>query len=198
LYVAPAPFGPFVDLTGVYHKVERGETLWRISRSYGVDLGELTRVNRITDNTSIEVGQKIFIPDKLKDKIAVSRYAESDDFIWPLKGRVINSFGQTANNMINKGIKISPYGAQDILASRSGRVVFLGKNFAGLNRAIILDHSDGFFTVYGLGSDVFVKPGDNVKRGAVIGRVTGSGKDDYLHFEIRKGHLPQNPYHYLP
>lgn len=200
LHIAPVPPGPSVGLPGIYHKVVKGETLWRISKRYGVDLEELTRINRITDNTSIEVGEKIFIPDKLRDKIMVSRYIDSDDFIWPLKGRVINSFGQTANNMINKGIKISPYGAgaQDILASRSGRVVFLGKDFAGLDRAVIIDHNDGFFTVYGLGSDVLVKPGDNVKRGAIIGRVTGSGKDVCLHFEIRKGHLPQNPYYYLP
>ncbi|MBN2831543.1 MAG: peptidoglycan DD-metalloendopeptidase family protein [Candidatus Omnitrophica bacterium] len=188
-YIPPAPSKPPSDLTGTYHRVEKGETLWRISKRYGADLEELTRINRITDNTFIEVGQKIFIPDKLKDEVKVLKYAASDDFIWPLKGRVVS---------FNKGIKISPYSPQDILASRSGKVVFLGKNFTGLNRAVILDHGDGFFTIYGLSSDVFVKPGESVKRGAVIGRITGSGKDNCLHFEVRKGHLPQNPYHYLP
>ena len=197
-YVAPVSPKPPLGLPGIYHKVEKGQTLWRISRMYGVDLQELTRVNRITDNTSIEVGQRILIPNQLRNRVEVIKYAEGDDFIWPVKGRVVSSFGQTVNNMINKGIRIAPYGSKDIAASRSGKVVFLSDNFAGLGKTIILDHGDGFFTVYALSSEVFIKPGDCVKRGSVIARITGLGRAGDLHFEIRKGHLPQNPIFYLP
>lgn len=197
-YVAPVSPKPPLDLPGIYHKIEKGQTLWRISRMYGVDLQELTRVNRITDNTSIEVGQRILIPNQLRSRVEVIKYAEGDDFIWPVRGRVVSSFGQTVNNMVNKGIRITPYESKDIAASRSGKVVFLSDNFAGLGKTIILDHGDGFFTVYALSSEVFVKPGDSVKRGSVIARITGSGRGGDLHFEIRKGHLPQNPIFYLP
>jgi len=138
------------SLAGTYHTVVRGETLWRISRNYGIELEELTRVNRIADNRSIEVGQRIFIPDKMKGSYKITKYSEGDDFIWPLQGRVVSSFGQTDNYMVNKGIKISPYNSQDVLASRSGKVIFVGKDVAGLNRVVIIDHADGLFTVYGL------------------------------------------------
>ncbi|MBI5286357.1 MAG: LysM peptidoglycan-binding domain-containing protein, partial [Deltaproteobacteria bacterium] len=47
---------------GVYHTVERGQTLWRIAKTYGVDHQELAEVNDITDPTQVKVGQKIFIP----------------------------------------------------------------------------------------------------------------------------------------
>ena len=167
---------------------------------YRVGLEELVRVNRITDSTVIETGQKIFIPNPANPKPVYLKYTNSDDFIWPLKGRVINSFGQIINNMVNKGINIAPYDSRDIIASRSGRVVFLSSNFAGLGKTIILDHGDGFFTVYSLSSEIFVKPGDNVRQGAVIARLgsSGEGRRGYLHFQVRKGHLSQNPIFYLP
>lgn len=183
-----------VNLPGVYHNVEKGETLWRISKVYGVGLEELVKINQIADSTVIEPGQKIFIPNQSKPKSVYIQYAGNDDFIWPLKGRIVGSFGQIVHNMINKGINIAPYGSRDIIASRSGRVVFLSNNFAGLGKTIILDHGDGFFTVYSLSSELFVKPGDNIKQGTIIARL-GSR---YLHFQVRKGHLPQNPVFYLP
>jgi murein DD-endopeptidase MepM/ murein hydrolase activator NlpD len=198
-YLAPT-VPQSVSLPGIYHNVEKGETLWRISKAYGVDLEELVRLNRIADSTAIETGQKIFIPNQLKPKPAYVKYNDNDDFIWPLKGRVVGSFGQVINNMVNKGINIAPYGSRDIIASRSGRVVFLNNNFAGLGKTIIIDHGDGFFTVYSLSSEVFVRPGDNIKQGTVISRLgsSGEGNRGYLHFQVRKGHLPQNPIFYLP
>jgi lipoprotein NlpD len=198
-YVKPVTFQS-VNLPGIYHSVEKGETLWRISKIYGADLEEIVRVNRITDSTAIEPGQKILIPNQSRPKPEYVKYTDNDDFIWPSKGRVVGSFGQTINNMVNKGINIAPYGSRDIIASRTGRVVFLSNNFAGLGKTIILDHGDGFFTVYSLSSEVFVKPGDNIKQGTVIARLgsSGEGKKGYLHFQVRKGHLPQNPIFYLP
>ena len=196
-YTKPPIDTAALNLPGIYHTVARGETLWRISRRYGVDLDQLTRINKISDNSSIEVGQRIFVPDQLRDKSLELKYKEGDDFIWPVKGRIVCSFGGTFNNMINKGIKIAPYGNNEIVASRTGKVVFLSEGFAGLGRTVILDHGDGYFTVYGLNSDTYVKPGDIIKRGAPIGRVTGSGKSGCLHFEIRKGHIPQNPTFFL-
>ena len=54
--------GAFAPGTGVWHVVESGSTLWRISKAYGVDVNELMRANRITDPTQLAVGQKLFIP----------------------------------------------------------------------------------------------------------------------------------------
>ena len=197
-YMAGAPYKSLPDMAGTYHRVEKGDTLWRISRMYGVSLDELTRFNKIADSTSLGVGQRIFIPDQFKGKPEILKYANSEDFIWPVKGRVVASFGQKSGDMVNKGVVIAPYGSLDVAASRSGKVVFFNESFAGLGKTIILDHWDGFFTVYALSSEVFVKPGDSVKKGAVIARLGGTGKSGNLHFEIRKGHLPQNPAFYLP
>ncbi len=47
---------------GIYHTVEIGQTLWRISKAYHVDLKELMRINGITDAGQLEIGQRLLIP----------------------------------------------------------------------------------------------------------------------------------------
>ncbi|MCM8780331.1 MAG: N-acetylmuramoyl-L-alanine amidase [Candidatus Omnitrophica bacterium] len=47
---------------GIYHTVGSGQTIYRIAKTYNVDIQELMRINRINDPTHIEVGQKLFIP----------------------------------------------------------------------------------------------------------------------------------------
>jgi len=186
--------------SGVYHSVEKGQTLWRISKMYAIDLEELAQANHITNTASVEVGQKIFIPNRSKPQLQAVQYGDSDDFSWPLKGRVSNGFGQIVNNMVNKGINIQPYGSLEVTASRSGKVVFLGKDFAGMGKTLIIDHLDGMFTVYSRNAEVFVKAGDTVAKGSTIAKVGFAGRDRnvYLHFEVRKGQVSQNPLYYLP
>jgi murein DD-endopeptidase MepM/ murein hydrolase activator NlpD len=195
-YIRPAvPSG----MPGIYHKVERGQTLWRIAKSYNVDLEELARINHISDTTAIEIGQVVFVPNGRKSPISTIT-SSSDDFIWPVKGRVIAAFGSMHNNMINRGLNIQPGTGSDVVASRSGKVVFIDNSFGGFGRTLIIDHGDGFSTVYARNSEILVKSGDEVSRGAVIAKVGSAGRDrsTYLHFEIRKGHISQNPYLYLP
>lgn len=167
---------------------------------YEIDLEELAQVNKITDATTIELGQQIFIPNRTKPQAQAPQYKDNDDFLWPLEGKVISSFGQIFDNMVNKGINIQPYSSLDVKASRSGKVVFLAVDLAGLGKTIIIEHSDGLFTVYSRNADTFVKIGDSVEKGFVIAKAGKAGRDRgvYLHFEIRKGQLFQNPLYYLP
>jgi murein DD-endopeptidase MepM/ murein hydrolase activator NlpD len=194
-YVRPIPPA---NIPGVYHRVEKGQTLWRISKIYAVDLDEIARFNRILDVSSIEKGQLIFIPNRQKPQYASTKYS-SDDFIWPIRGRVIATFGQSFNNMINKGINIQPYNNLDVVAARQGKVIFCSDNFGRFGKTLIIDHGDGLSTVYTRNSQIFAKVGDNIPKGAVIAKAGSAGRDrnTYLHFEIRKGHIPQNPFFYL-
>ena len=200
---APQYTGPSLPVLaqgvgGVYHRVEAGQTLWRISKLYTVDIDEIIRLNHISESSTIEIGQLLLIPNRLRPQ-NIPLKSSRDDFIWPLKGRVIGSFGFTYRNLINKGINIAVPAGSDILATRSGRVVFYASNFGNYGKTIIIDHGDGFCSVYSRIAEVFVQPGESVQRGALVGRVgtTTRDKNSYLHFEIRKGALPQNPLFYL-
>jgi len=65
---------------------------------------------------------------------------------------------------------------------------------------VIIDHLDGFSTLYAQNSSVLVKTGESVNQGQAIAKAGSSGRADRtcLHFEIRKGDKPQNPFYYLP
>lgn len=203
---ATAPYVPTpkpeIAVPGIYHRVQRGETLWRISKIYGMDLEKIVQANRISDAGNIEVGQLILIPQASAKRQFLSREASArlEDFIWPMKGKIITYFGQSYNNMVNKGINIQPYRADaEVVAARSGKIIFSTQDFAGFGKTIIIDHGDGFSTVYARNSQVFVSVGESVEKGALIAKVGSTNRDKniYLHFQIRKGHLPQNPYFYL-
>ncbi len=187
---------------GVHHRVEAGQTLWRISRIYDVDISDILRANHISVDAAIETGQLLLIPNRLRQQnIPVrSGVAGGDDFIWPLKGKIIAGFGVSYRNIMNKGVNIQGSAGADILASRSGRVVFYANDFGNFGKTVIIDHGDGLRSVYSRASDIFLRGGENVQRGSVIGRVGSAGRDKngYLHFEIRKGALPENPLFYLP
>jgi septal ring factor EnvC (AmiA/AmiB activator) len=193
---------PRPSMPGTYHRVEKGQTLWKISKMYGAELEEIARVNRIPDTSSIETGQYIFIPSAYKKQATRYQATSSEDFIWPLKGKVVSAFGQSYKNMVNKGINIQPYGNLDVAASRGGKIVFYSENFGGYGKTIIIDHGDGFSTVYAGNAQVFAKPGESIQKGSTIAkagsRTDAKSRSAYLHFEIRKKHLPQNPYYYLP
>lgn len=196
---APKPSVPKIQrpgLSGTYHRVVKGQTLWRISKIYGVELDEIIRINNIKDSTQIEAGQSIFIPVNLRAlaQPAATQPLCPEDFVWPKKGKIISGFGEKTNNGINKGITISAEAGSNVVASASGTVVFSNENLGDYGKTLIISHNDGIMTLYSLLSHILVKPGDYINRGTPIAKC----ENGLLHFEIRRGRIPQNPYYYLP
>lgn len=203
----PAPRLPSIvkkpAIEGVYHKVKKGETLWRISKIYNVDLEAIVTANRLKDTTKIEVGQQIFIPGgKEREDVYTNNFTlgSKPDFIWPVKGKVISVFGAKQNGVINKGIDIQVKSGSEVVAARSGKVTFIDENLKGYGKTIIIDHQDGYSTVYTNNSEILVKIGQVVAQNFVIAKAGSSGRatTSCLHFEIRKKYKPQNPFYYLP
>lgn len=193
------PSGP-VMAGGIYHKVLSGETLWRISQMYNVDLDTLVNVNRIPNVAKIEKGQLIFIPGATQQKTPeVEKINLSDsNFIWPVEGKVVAYFGERFDDRLNRGLNIQIKSKREVLASRSGKVSF-ADFLKGYGKTVIIEHPDGISTVYANNSEIFVKPKDLVNQGMLIAKCDGdSSRKDYFHFEIRKGLKSQNPLYYLP
>jgi lipoprotein NlpD len=202
IYMPPVIERPSVP--GFYHKVEKGQTLWRIAKFYNVNMDDVVRLNRIPNATQITTGQLLFIPNATAVKPSqvplMKETFDISDFMWPAKGKVVFFYGSKKDGVSNKGIDIALNKNADIAASRAGKVVFCDTKLKGYGQMVIIDHLDGFSTLYAYNSAVYVKQGQEVKRGQVIAR-SGSPPGSpcgRLHFEIRKGAKPQNPFYYLP
>lgn len=183
---------------GIYHKVKKGETLWRIAQSYGVSVNDLARSNSIPKAAKIEKDQLVFVEGAIKVlDIALGADHSSNEFIWPIKGKVIQHYHERYGNAINKGIGIKARVGDQVKASRTGRVVF-SDYLSGYGYTVILDHSDGFHTVYANNSKLFVKLGELVLKNSVLARVGHNRNLAYLHFQIRKKSIEDNPLYYLP
>jgi lipoprotein YgeR len=182
-----------------FHRVEKGQTLWRIAQLYGMDTDELASLNNIQDSAKLEIGQKLLIPAGRKIQV-FSPGVVDDNFSWPIKGKIVSGFSQPVNNTLNRGINIEPSRSLDVLASRSGKVAFYNDDFLDLGKTLIIEHAGGFWTVYGRNLEVYVKPGDVITKGTTIAKAGAAGRDKnvYLHFQIRKGSKSENPLFYLP
>ncbi|MBU1044232.1 MAG: peptidoglycan DD-metalloendopeptidase family protein [Candidatus Omnitrophica bacterium] len=185
---------------GEYYTVKRGETLWSIAKCYGVNLKQLAEFNKIYNAKSIEVGQKIFIPDSLRMNDSDAPCRPGSLFDWPYKGNVLLGFNEKKQDVPNLGIDIAARPGSTINAAAEGNIVFTSQNLRGYGKTIIICHKNDFVTVYSNNEENLVKTGDFVRQGQVIAKAgsTGRASSCLVHFELRKKNKPQNPILYLP
>ena len=119
---------------------------------------------------------------------------------WPVKGKLALGFGQQQEKrfntkIFNPGIDISPE-SEEVKAVSDGKVVY-SSWLRGYGNFIILQHDGGFYTVYANLKEVFADVGETISQSQTIARVSGSGAENNLHFEIRKGKEQLDPLEWL-
>ena len=203
---------------GIYHTVQKGQTLFSIAQSYGINLEVLRRTNHIRDASKIKAGVQLWIPGArrvhsfpkttgppsskppnrfLKKKLPVK--PRKGIFIWPTKGTLTSGFGKR-NGRNHEGIDIAAPKGTPVNASAAGEVVFSGWGPTGYGKMIIIKHKNHLTTVYAHNSKLLVKKGTKVKQGQKITLMgsTGRSTGPHLHFEVRNKTKPENPIKYLP
>ncbi len=120
-------------------------------------------------------------------------------FRWPVRGRVISTYGAKPGGVRNEGINIAVPENTDVHAANDGVVAYAGNELKGYGNLVLIRHKGGWVTAYAHNKALFVKRGDRVRRGQVIAKAgsTGSVKTPQLHFELRKGASAVNPLKYL-
>ena len=184
---------------GIYHKVSKGQTLFRVAKSYGVGVEDIITANNIPNAAAIEVGQLLLIPgaNEVKEIIPSNAPDENkDEFAWPIRGKVISYFNDHIGEGVNHGVDIETNEGDRIKASREGEVV-LADNMSGYQKTVMVDHGDGFISVYAKNRKLLVKLGDHVYKGDFVAEAGSEAKKSFLHFEIRKGKEASNPLFYL-
>ncbi|RJQ38790.1 M23 family metallopeptidase [Candidatus Microgenomates bacterium] len=201
-----------LPVTGVVHKVLKGDTVYTIAKKYDVDPQQVVDFpfNDFAnpETFSLVEGQMIVVPNGVKpsEKPAIRRQTylvqgpisvSSAGFSWPTSG-VISQFSSWYHTALDIA---APVGTP-IVAATSGRVVreLSGSWDGGYGTNIYIDNGGGYETHYSHMSGFNVNVGDDVVSGkTVIGWIgmTGRTTGPHLHFEVRKNGVLVNPLPYL-
>ncbi len=199
-----------LPVDGVLHVVRPGDTLSSIAAKYKVPMEAIASypLNKMESiNTPLSVGQQLVVPGGQKPYIPRQVVAYngpvpqgasqgSGVFGWPTDGVLTQPFWSG-----HRALDIGAWTGTPILAADSGYVIAArtGWNF-GYGNMVMIDHGNGYVTLYGHMNSIFVRQGENVAKGEQIGTVgnTGNSTGPHLHFEIRYQGVPRNPMPFLP
>jgi len=208
--IKPGQTLQILPVTGVSHKVSKGETVYSIAKKYDaspqaiVDFPYNTFVN--DETFELAIGQIIIVPDGVKPEergAAPSKprirqltpdagtVVASGSFVWPASGHISQGF-----SWYHKGIDIANKSAPNILAADAGTIEVAGwPDGYGYGNRVVINHGNGYKTLYAHLSRIYVVSGQRVNRGDAIGQMgsTGRSTGTHLHFEIIKNGAHINP-----
>lgn len=199
-----------LPITGVAHTVKKGDTVYSIAKKYDIDPQGIVNYpfNSFSNDETFQlaIGQVVYVPDGVKPAEIITApsstrirqltpdagtIAGSGKFVWPAAGSITQRF-----IWYHRGLDIANRAAPDVLAADSGRVLIAGwpDNYGYGNR-VIIDHGNGYRTLYAHLSKIYVVPGQGVSRGSAIGKMgsTGRSTGTHLHFEVITGAGNINP-----
>jgi len=195
-------------VTGVVHKVKEGDTVYSIAKKYKTDAQKIVNFpfNDFSDldTFALTAGQTLVVPDGVPPQaiapvmsrpiIPIPGVAGTGQFQWPTNG-IITQYPV----WYHMALDIANSGAPGIAAADGGTVILVQYLRYDYGFHIIVDHGNGYSTLYAHLSEIYVKPGDRVSRGQVVGRMgsTGRSTGTHLHFEIRRNGVSTNPLPFL-
>lgn len=200
-----------LPVDGVYHQVGGGDTIDGIAATFKTDpllIIDFPANNLDPDNLVIQPGQWLVVPGGSKPY--KPRTVRAYTFTGPKPDDALvgsGSFGWPASGSISQGfagyhpaVDIAGWTGAPVLAADSGYVVVAGWDSSGYGTSVVIDHGNGYQTLYAHLNDYYVQPGTNVTKGQQIGEMgcTGNCTGPHLHFEVRDGTIQRNPYGFLP
>lgn len=212
--IKPGQILKILPVTGVSHKVVSGDTLDSVAKKYSAEKQAIVDFpfNDIGDDFRLSVGTVLIIPDGVppevknppKPKITPQYIAQGvsssptfsapagGNFSWPTSFVYISQYFA----WYHPGLDLPNPAAPPVRASDGGRVIVAGwpDNYGYGNR-IVIDHGNGYQTLYAHLSNIYVSVGQSVSRGQTIGQMgsTGRSTGTHLHFEIHYKGVSLNP-----
>jgi murein DD-endopeptidase MepM/ murein hydrolase activator NlpD len=179
------------------YTVRAGDTLYLIARKFGVSVQTLTAVNNISNSALIYPGQTLIINGEAQETAPANPTPAPDSlFIWPTTSRHIiryYAYGhQAVDIVVTTGTAVQ--------AMAAGKIEFAGWNYNGYGNLVVVDHGNGWRTLYAHNSQLQVKTGDAVAQGDTIALSgsTGNSTMPHIHLEMMLNLSYINPCTQLP
>ncbi|MDD5731760.1 MAG: M23 family metallopeptidase [Patescibacteria group bacterium] len=203
---------------GLLYTTAPGDTVEGVSKAFNVAKDKIMAQNKLTSNVLaadtqlVLPGARKYVP---KPSTAIPNYAGdtsyytgsvlagSGNFGWPINSgaRFFSQyFGWVTKYYKHTGIDLDWRNGSDIIASDTGTVVAASYGWGGgYGNHIIIDHGNGYQTLYAHLSRIDVNLGQNVSRGQHVGVMgsTGISTGTHLHFEVRQNGVAINPLIYV-
>jgi murein DD-endopeptidase MepM/ murein hydrolase activator NlpD len=179
-----------------------------------MNINNLIAINHLQEPYTIKVGDKLKIANSSsfskkaryksntiyrKPQKTSTRHTSTDNFIWPIKGKIISTFGHKSGGLYNDGINIQAQNNDPVKVVKDGVVAYVGNELRGYGNLIIVKHSGNWISAYAHLNKLKVKQGDKVTKGNIIATIGSTGNVDHpqLYFGIRKGREAVNPEKHL-
>lgn len=173
-------------------KQEGKDGITEVEKNVVILNGDVTQEDVVSSKVLTAAVDKILAVGE-KEKVVVA----SGNFMRPSRGVFTSGFGARWGRQ-HTGVDLASPTGTPILAADAGTVSFAGRN-GTYGLCIIINHGNGYQTLYGHSSKLLVKVGQKVAKGEKIALVgsTGRSTGPHLHFEVRKNGVPQNPLRYI-
>lgn len=209
--IKPGQVLKILPVTGVSYIVKSGDTLESVAKKFSAEQQPILDFpfNDIPDDLSLKVGQLLIIPDGSPPEIKAPKPKPQPQylaqgpgspafsapggaqFIWPAGGTLTQYF-----SWYHPGIDIADRSAPGIAAADGGTVMVAGwPDAQGYGNRVVIDHGNGYTSLYAHLSNIYVSAGQTVSRGQLIGQMgsTGRSTGTHLHLEIRYKGVALNP-----
>ncbi len=196
-------------VSGISHKIAKGDTVAKIASRYKTDSEKIKEFNKLADDGSLKVGEKIFVPDGTPPPpppppprriaspktilIPTTPPNTSVRYVWPTAvSRITQYF-----HWRHPGVDIAGPSGTPIYAADDGIVEYAGWG-KGYGLQVVINHGDGVRTRYAHSSKLLVNRGDQVSKGQNIALMgsTGRSTGPHIHFEIYINGKRVNPLDY--
>ncbi|PJZ40541.1 peptidase M23 [Leptospira kmetyi] len=183
-----------VSHSGIIYKnyvVKPKDSLSKIARAMKTSVQKISAANGLKKNSTLQLGQNLSIPVQVKNA-SREKVEFRKVFVYPVvNAKVTSRFGRrkdpfhTGSGGYHTGLDFGGSQGAPILASADGIVSFTGVN-GGYGNTVIIDHENGYKTMYAHCAKITIEQGTRVSAGTVIGAVgrTGSATGPHLHFEV--------------
>lgn len=194
-------------VSGLLHRVYDGDVLNELALIYGVTPEAVVEYNGIKDANTLQIGDLLVIPGgkvQMARANSTSRGGRSasaparatGSFRWPASGTITQYFGEAGHS----GLDVAAGMGSPIYAADAGVVIAAHKLGYGYGWYLMVDHENGYRSLYAHLSAFYVDYGERVSKGETIGAMgsTGLSTGPHLHFEVYSSGALVNPLKYLP
>lgn len=210
--IKPGQTLKILPVSGVSHIVKSGDTVESIAKKYQSEAQAIVDFpyNGVPDDFKLKAGQLLIVPDGVPEKAKTPAKPKRQpqylaqgpssplfsapggaSFIWPTGGSVTQYFA-----WYHAGVDIANRARPGVSAADGGTVVVAGwpDNYGYGNR-VVIDHGNGYRSLYAHLSNIYVSVGQTVSRGQVLGQMGSTGRSTgiHLHLEIHFKGVPVNP-----